>query len=147
MITVCLIIAGCLLAVGAGLYFQELRYRKRNPVDVDKAEAKETAAPAENEDPEVCCGQHATCEKTSLVATTVAAPVYYEDEELDSYAGREPESYSEEEEEVFRDILLSLIPEDVAGWARSLQQRNIQLPVAVRDELLMIVDDLRQNNA
>ena len=77
MITVCLIIAGCLLAVGAGLYFQELRYRKRNPVDVDKAEAKEAAPHVDdNEDNDVCCGQHATCEKTSLVATTVAAPVY-----------------------------------------------------------------------
>ena len=34
-------------------------------------------------------------------------------------------------------------PEDIAGWARSLQLRQIELPAAVREELLMIVAEAR----
>lgn len=132
--TVSLIIIGCILCLGVPLYIHERRYRKKH--------AGEEQEP--QKEPEQCCGLHADCEKTSLVATSVSAPVYYEDEDLDSFAGREPESYSDEETEQFRDVLLSLLPEDAAGWARSLQQRGIQLPTDVREELLMIVDEQRR---
>ena len=36
-------------------------------------------------------------------------------------------------------------PDDIAGWARSLQLRQIKLPQDVRDELIMIVAEARQN--
>lgn len=44
-------------------------------------------------------------------------------------------------------MLITMKPSDIAGWARSLQLRNIALPAAVRDELLMIVAEARQNAA
>lgn len=146
MIIVCLILIGLILAVGGLLYLNEQKFRRKNP-EKGGGQVVEPPRPTVSEDgTEVCCGQHEVCEKTSLVAT-VGPAVYYEDEELDAYVGREPESYTCEEEEIFRDILLSLIPEDVAGWARSLQQRGINLPVPVREELLMIVDEQRQKNS
>ena len=46
--------------------------------------------------------------------------------------------------EQFRDILLTLLPEDIAGWNKSLELRHIPLPEAVRDEMLMIVGEMRQ---
>ena len=55
------------------------------------------------------------------------------------------DGYSEEETEQFRDVLLTLLPEDIAGWARSLQLRGITLPADVREELLMIVAERRES--
>lgn len=95
-------------------------------------------------DDSVCCGMHITCEKDSLSTAASTEIVYYDDEELDDYAGRAPESYTRDETEQFRDILLTLLPTDIAGWARSLQLRNIALPPEVSDELLLIVSEARQ---
>ena len=68
---------------------------------------------------------------------------YYDDEELDAHSGKNPEDYTETEIEQFRDILLTMKTEDIAGWARSLQLRQIELPAEVREELLMIVAEAR----
>ncbi len=70
---------------------------------------------------------------------------YYDDEELDAYRGTAPDAYTDEAVEEFRNVLLSLLPHDIAGWARSLQLRGIELPSAVRDELLLIVSEARLN--
>lgn len=43
-----------------------------------------------------------------------------------------------------RDVLLTLLPEDIAGWGRSIQLRGIELPSAVKEELLMIVAEARR---
>lgn len=128
-----LVILAAVILVGAVLYL----LHRRNPAE------DETSEPSA--DGEVCCGQHAVCEKTSL---QVLSPeiVYYDDEELDLYKGRAPETYTDEEEDEFRDVLLTLLPEDVPGWAKSLQLRGVSLPVAVRDELLLLVADLRANS-
>ncbi len=69
--------------------------------------------------------------------------VYFDDEELDRFIGRKADEYTPEEIEEFRDVLLTLLPEDVAGWSRSIQVRGITLPSEIREELLMIVSDLR----
>lgn len=90
-----------------------------------------------------CCGMHITCEKDSLLTALADKVEYYDDEELDVYAGRGPRDYSAAETEQFRDVLLTLRPEDIAGWARSIQLRGIELPEPVRDELLLIVSEAR----
>lgn len=91
-----------------------------------------------------CCGMHAVCEK-QLLTPVSDEPVYYYDEELDRFKGFAPDSYSPEEIEEFRDVLLTLLPQDVAGWAVSMSIRGIELPADVRDELLMIVSEQRES--
>ncbi len=86
---------------------------------------------------------HITCEKDSLLASVSPEIVYYDDEELDAFKGRGADSYTDEEIEQFRDVLLTLLPEDIAGWGRSIQLRGIELPSSVREELLMIVAEAR----
>lgn len=86
---------------------------------------------------------HITCEKDSLLASVSPTIEYYDDEELDRFAGKDPEDYTDSEIEQFRDILLTLLPDDIAGWARSIQLRGIRLPSCVREELLMIVSEAR----
>ena len=87
---------------------------------------------------------HLVCEKTSLSVMSDEI-IYYDDEELDRFKGRKPESYTSDETEEFRDVLLTLLPEDVAGWAKSITLRQIELPSEVKDELLLIISELRAN--
>lgn len=104
-----------------------------------------TGAVPGREEPEECCGQHAVCERDSLLAGVSPEAVYYDDEELDAFRGRSPESYSQEETEMFRDVMLTLLPDDVAGWGRSLQLRGIEMPEPVRDEFLMLAAEIRSS--
>lgn len=90
-----------------------------------------------------CCGQHAVCEKESLLAAISSKVEYYDDEELDVYAGIAADRYTDEQIEQFRNILCTMQETDVAGWVRSLQLRNIQLPDELKDEVFLIVGERR----
>lgn len=134
---VALIIFASLVAVGLPLYIGHRRYQAR------QATGETTPQPAAEEAGEECCGMHISCEKDSLLASVSSTIEYYDDEELDRFAGRGAEDYTDSEIEQFRDILLTLLPDDIAGWARSIQLRGITLPSCVREELLMIVSEAR----
>lgn len=90
-----------------------------------------------------CCGQHEVCEKESLLSAVSKGVEYYDDEDLDRFRGRAPEDYTDEETDEFRDVLYTMREEEVAGWARSLQLRGIELPEEVRDEVILIVEERR----
>lgn len=91
-----------------------------------------------------CCGQHETCEKDSLLAAVSKQIEYYDDEELDRFAGRAANGYTEEETEQFRDVLYTTHDDEVAGWVRSLQLRGVELPDALKDEVFLIIGERRQ---
>lgn len=128
--TVSLIILAALVIVGGLCY---LAYRR----DPDKQV---------NEPEQACCGMHITCEKDSLLPTVSETIEYYDDEELDRFKGRQPDDYTTAEIEEFRDVLLTLRPEEIAGWGRSIQLRGVTLPPEIREELLMIVGEARQRH-
>lgn len=134
---VALILLVLLLGTGFALWLHDRFLRSRNP------EEKEEIV----EPPDECCGMHITCERDSLLASVSPTIEYYDDEELDVYRDRIPQSYTDTEVEQFRDILLTMKPEDIAGWARSLQLRQVALPEAVRDELIMIVAEARRSHS
>lgn len=144
-----MIAAGIILAIlivgGALIYVLDNGGRRKENVSTQESTNNENEA-GESADNEVCCGMHITCEKDSLSTAASTEIIYYEDEELDAYANRSGEDYTQEETEQFRDILLTLLPEDIAGWARSLQLRHIPLPPEVSDELLLIVREARDKS-
>lgn len=131
-----LIILAVTVGFGAILFAFHRIGERRNPP---------TASPEpESQQPdEGCCGMHITCEKDSLAAMTTEI-VYYDDEELDAYRDTAADAYTDSQIEQFRDVLLTLLPEDIAGWARSLRLRGIELPECVKDELLMLVSEERE---
>lgn len=90
-----------------------------------------------------CCGMHMTCERDSLLAAVSPKIVYYDDEELDRYQGTSASSYGSEAVEEFRDVLITLQEDEVAGWIRSLQHRNIELPEELLPEVFLIVGETR----
>ena len=90
-----------------------------------------------------CCGQHAVCEKESLLAAVSKTIEYYDDEELDEYAGIPSDKYTEEQIENFRDVFYTMQETDVAGWNSSLQLRGINLPDELKDEVFLVVGERR----
>ena len=145
--TVALILLLAIVAVGALLYGEHRLWLRRKAAEGARAAAEGKSMPEPQEQQpaeEECCGMHITCEKDSLLAAVSSKIEYYDDEELDRFAGRGAEDYTDAEIEEFRDILLTMRPDDIAGWARSLQLRGVTLPSEVRDELILIVSEARQ---
>ena len=126
-----------LAAMVAGM-IRERRLQKR----LQRGEITELPSIKQVENME-CCGQHEVCEKDSLLAAISKEIEYYNDEELDRFAGTDAAEYTEEAEDEFRDVLYTMREDEVAGWVRSLQLRGINIPEGVRDEVIMIVGDRR----
>ena len=131
-----ILIVVVLFGMGAGYLYNRNVQKK-----IAGGELKE-APPVITVDSE-CCGQHAVCEKESLLAAVSKKIEYYDDEELDRFKGHPSDTYTNEEIEEFRDILYSMQETDVAGWSRSLQLRGIELPDEMKDELFHIVGERR----
>lgn len=136
------IIAAALVAVGAVLYVHD-RFTRRSAGNDSGANASDGSAADDSQ----CCGMHITCERDSLLASVSREIEYFDDEELDRFAGRKADEYSSDEIEEFREVLLTMRADDIAPWARSIQLRGITLPEAVRDELLMIVAEARRQRS
>ena len=146
-----LIILAITVVTGIILYILDRRTRRDsdgvtssvpdlNPAETENKEQKITAETDEAANSE-CCGLHLVCEK-ELSAIADNRILYYDDEELDRYVGRAPGSYTPEETEEFRDVLMTLLPHDIPGWARSLDRRGIHPPQEIRDELLIMLQDI-----
>lgn len=88
-----------------------------------------------------CQGDNDKCEMECRLEAAVKEVEYYDDEELDAYKGRRSDSYSDNEAEAFADVLYSMRPQEVKGWARSLSLRGIEVPDQLKDELLMLMSD------
>ena len=86
-----LIILAVTVAAGVILYvfhrIGEARER-RNPSPQLDAGNEEAGQQEESG----CCGMHITCEKDSLLRGVSTEIVYYDDEELDEYAGIAPDA-------------------------------------------------------
>lgn len=143
-----LIILFVTIAVGTLLYVQDRKWRRDHPQaeTPDGAsgnrQAVEEAGEETSHHGEICCGRHIVCEK-SLVPEPGEKPVYYDDEELDRFAGREMNDYTSDEVDEIRDVMMTLLPDDVPGWVRSIQLRGISLPEELRDELFVLLEDCR----
>ena len=91
---------------------------------------------------EECCGAHEICERESLYnnSTTIE---YFDDEELDALSFVSPIDFTLNQLEQLEHVFYTLDENDVAAWLRSLQARNIQLPIDLREEALLIVSERR----
>ena len=135
--TLIAIFIGALLVLGIAAYALGNLNRKKQgdtPTEED-APAPRTAMES--------CGQPAVCERDSLLAGVSRKIEYYDDEELDRFRGTPSDGYKDEDADAFREVLYTMRPDDVPGWVRSLQLRGVSLPAGVKDEIILIVDDLR----
>ena len=123
----------------------EVRARKeKNNVELlNNAEQATDVATEQRSEDDGCCGEHLVCERETLLQTN-AKVEYYDDEELDALMGIPAEEYSQEQYQMLREVFDTLQAKDVPGWVRSIQLRNIQLPLDIREEALLIVVERRK---
>lgn len=121
----------------------EVRVRKENNESKNTAEQAIDIATEQRSEDEGCCGEHLVCERETLLQTN-AQVEYFDDEELDSLAGIAAEDYTLEQYQMLREVFETLKASDVPGWVRSIQLRNIQLPLDIREEALLIVVERRK---
>ena len=127
----------------------EVRARKQQRANSEPSERTITNSEVSNSREEVsnpddgCCGEHLVCERETLLQTN-AKVEYYDDEELDALSGIPAEDYTEEQYQMIREVFNTLQAKDVPGWVRSIQLRNIQLPLDIREEALLIVVERRK---
>lgn len=88
-----------------------------------------------------CDGTRDKCEQECMMEAATRETEYYDDEELDKYAGIKSGDYADDEADDFAYVLDTMEPGDVAGWCRSLNLRGIELPDQIKDEVIMIIGD------
>ena len=108
------------------------------------SEASNDTTPTKRAESSECCGMHAVCEKLADLGDDIE---YFDDEELDTMAGIDASAYTPEQVEQFREVLTTLADGEAPDWLGSLRRRNIALPEALRDEVMMLVEDAALNNA
>ncbi len=127
----------------------EVRARKQQQSNREQSDRPTLDSEASNSreavsDPDDgCCGEHLVCERETLLQTN-AKVEYYDDEELDTLSGIPAEEYTQEQYQMIREVFDTLRAKDVPGWVRSIQLRNIQLPLDIREEALLIVIERRK---
>ena len=134
------IVLGIIVLGGVAAVLGYFRSRKLQRM-LERGEISEI--PEAKEIPEACCGQHELCERDSLLAAVSRKIDYYDDEELDRFCGIEADAYEASAVCEFSEVLYTLREIEVAGWLRSLQLRNINLPEVLKDEAFLIVGERR----
>jgi hypothetical protein len=125
------------------LVLTEVHERRKAKRQASAAEGQQSSGASR---PEGCCGTHLVCERETLLQTN-AKIEYYDDEELDAFAGIAPDQYTSAQEGAIRAVFNTLQESDVPGWCRSLQLRNIALPPDLREEALLIVRERRNRGS
>jgi hypothetical protein len=117
---------------------------KAEEAKAETTKAETTTTEEEYERPDGCCGAHEVCENESLLATN-AKIIYFDDEELDAFKDREPESYTDEEIAQFDEVFMTLRENELVDWLKSLQLRHVPLPECIKEQALMIISERRNN--
>ncbi len=140
------ILIGIIVFFIVALYLSNTIQRKKG-----NTEERETPEPLIkiniNGETSGCCGDHDVCDEDSLIAAYVEEPEYFDDHELDRFKFRDAANYNEDEADEFRDVFYSVLDEEKARWIRSLQLREIAIPNQMKDEVVMIISELREAKA
>ena len=91
-----------------------------------------------------CNGDNSKCEQECMMEAATKEIEYYDDEELDHFRGRASDEYTDEEAELFAEVLYTMKPEEVSGWNRSLILRGINLPDQLKDEVIGFLSEERR---
>lgn len=140
------IILLAILVIGGAIVWliDRLFYARKAQEDGATATDEAEEQPAQQGCVDESCGIRSICPSEQILAGECKPQVtYYDDEELDRFAGRGDEDYTAEEEEQWRDVLYTLLPGDLIGWGQSIKHRGLTMPAAIRDEFLQLAAEHR----
>ena len=137
-----------ILVVGGAIVWliDRLFYHTDKAENLDETEENDAsdATPAQGCADEAC-GIRSICPSEQiLVSQCKREVIYYDDEELDSFAGRDADGYTAEEEEQWRDVLYTLQPGDLLGWGQSIKHRGLVMPTSIQAEFLQLAAENRR---
>ena len=137
-----------ILVLGGAIVWliDRLFYHTDKAENLDETEENDAsdATPAQGCADEAC-GIRSICPSEQiLVSQCKREVIYYDDEELDSFAGREADGYTAEEEEQWRDVLYTLQPGDLLGWGQSIKHRGLIMPASIQAEFLQLAAENRR---
>lgn len=136
-----------ILVVGGAIVWliDRLFYHTDKAENLDETEENDAsdATPAQGCADEAC-GIRSICPSEQiLVSQCKREVIYYDDEELDGFAGRDADGYTAEEEEQWRDVLYTLQPGDLLGWGQSIKHRGLVMPASIQAEFLQLAAENR----
>ena len=122
-----IILLTILVAGGAIVWLiDRLFYHKDRAENVDETEQNGDTGTSRQGCADEGCGLRSICPSEQLLAGECKQEItYYEDEELDAFAGRNENEYTPEEEEQL-------------GWGQSIKHRGLVMPAAIRQEFLQL---------
>ena len=137
-----------ILVVGGAIVWliDRLFYHTDKAENLDETEENDAsdATPAQGCADEAC-GIRSICPSEQILVSQCKREVfYYDDEELDSFAGRDADGYTAEEEEQWRDVLYTLQPGDLLGWGQSIKHRGLVIPASIQAEFLQLAAENRR---
>ncbi len=124
-----------MVVIGVILFIHDRLTDKRDDGREESGENEDVPEPQDacSDD---CCGIHDVCPSEMMLRHLNDPIEYYDDEELDAFKGREPNDYSADELEQWRDVLYTLRHDELLPWERSIKKRGIQLPDVIKEELI-----------
>lgn len=105
-----------------------------------KGNAEDDAIVIASGDCSTCSGEDESCEQTCMMEAATKAIEYFDDEELDRFAGKDAANYTDDEAEEFAEVLYTMQPHEAKEWNRSLILRGINVPNQVKDELIAMIE-------
>lgn len=134
------------LVVGGAIVWliDRLFYRKDGAGDVDGASQDAGPGTPVQGCADESCGIRPICPSEQILAGECKQEItYYDDQELDAFAGRDENGYTADEEEQWRDVLYTLMPADLLGWGQSIKHRGLVMPAAIREEFMQLAAEHR----
>ena len=139
-----IILLAILVLGGAVVWLIDKLFYRRSADDDAAVEEVTAEEPTATGCADESCGLRPVCPTEQLLAGQCETkPTYYDDEELDRFAGRSEGDYTPDEEEQWRDILYTLLPSDLLGWGQSIKHRGLTMPTAIREEFLQLAAEHR----
>ena len=135
-----------ILVVGGALVWliDRLFYRHKTDEAVDETVESVTTDASRQGCADENCGLRSVCPSEQILEGACRREItYYDDEELDAFAGLGEDDYSDEEQEQWRDVLYTLQPADLLGWGQSIKHRGLVMPAAIRQEFLQLAAEHR----
>ena len=132
-----------MVVIGVILYIHDRLTYKSGERGEGRGESEESGAP-EPQDAcsDDCCGINDVCPSEMMLRHLDDPIEYFDDEELDAFKGREPDDYSADELEQWRDVLYTLRHDELLAWERSIKKRGIHLPDVIKEELISMLNSM-----
>lgn len=124
------------LIIGLGILILRRTQKKQQEAEEEPKQIK-----AQEDCEHTGCGTTCFCDDQAIKRTASSDIIYFEDEELDVFKGKTEDEYTDNETELFSEVLTTLRPEEIPDWLHSLELRGIALPATLKDEVVMLLQE------